>query len=57
MTSDHHNQPAVSRQNQASLHLLQLPDGAGLLALPGLVDSRDSVIALMTEVGGCTGTL
>lgn len=41
--------PAVTRQDQSTPSLLQLPDDLPLLIPPGLHDGRDSVIALMAE--------
>ena len=48
--NEHGNQPAVSRKNQSSIHLLQLTHDTGLLALPGPNDGRNGVVSLMAEV-------
>lgn len=41
--------PAVTRQDQSTPSLLQLPDDPPLLIPPGPHNGRDSVIALMAE--------
>lgn len=49
--------PAVTRPDQSTPSLLQLPDDPPLLIPPGLHDGRDSVIALMAEKSARTYAL